>query len=183
MAERPITEIQDLIDRISRISAADHWMGDLNPAQFTALAYLSTANQYSRAPSQVAEYLSAMRGTVSRTLKALARKGLIEEQRSETDRRRTSYTISATGIAALKVDRTIDAALVAMDSNEVTQLAQGLKGFVKNMLQARGGRSFGVCATCQHHRKQVDGSYCALLKVSLTEPEKYQICFDHKLAA
>jgi len=69
--------IRELIERLARVSAADEWADDLNPTQKAALAYLARANQYSRSPSQVAEFLAATRGTVSQTLKALARKGLI----------------------------------------------------------------------------------------------------------
>ncbi len=183
MKKNPHTEIQDLIDRLSRISAAEHWVGDLNPAQLAALSYLAKANQYSRAPSQVAEYLSAMRGTVSGTLKALTRKGLVEEQKSETDRRRTSYSLTAKGQDAFDFETSIGAALAQMDKRQVDQLAQNLKGFVKELLRARGDRSFGVCATCQHHHRKSNAPYCALLNVPLARPETTQICFEHEITA
>lgn len=176
-------DIHHLIDRLSRISAAEHWVGDLNPAQLAALAYLAKANQYSRAPSQVADYLSAMRGTVSNTLKALARKGLIKEQKSKTDRRRTSYTITPKGVMALNFNTSIDVALDKMTEKEVLELAQGIKEFIKKVLGARGDRSFGICATCLHHRNKAGNPYCALLKVALMPPETTQICFEHQAVA
>jgi len=183
MSKTVISGILDLINRLSRISAAEHWVGGLNPAQFAALSYLAEANQYSRAPSQVAEYLTAMRGTVSGTLKALVQKGLIEEQKSLTDRRRTSYTLTPEGKRALEFDSPIDKTLSNMDSKEVEQLALSLRNFVKSILQARGDRSFGICATCRHHRSSDRGSHCALLKVSLKPTETAQICFEHEIAA
>jgi len=183
MAQSSRTEIHDLIDRISRISAAEHWVDDLNPAQLAALSYLAKANRYSRAPSQVAEYLSAMRGTVSGTLKALARKGFIKEQKSEADRRRTSFNITKKGLAALEFDTSLDAALDSLDEDEMVHLAQNLKSFVRSVLHARGDRSFGVCATCHHHRKGTGSSYCALLDVPLALSETTQICFEHQSAA
>jgi len=183
MTKPPQTEISDLIDRISRIGAAGHWVGDLNPAQLAALSYLTKANQYSRAPSQIAEYLSAMRGTVSNTLKALARKGLIEEQKSETDRRRTSYTITAAGLTALNFDTSIDTALAGMSEKEAIKLAENLKSFVRKILQVRGDRGFGMCGTCKHHRDGASGFHCALLDVPLAPRETEQICFEHQSAA
>jgi len=183
MAKTSRLEIHHLIDRLSRISSAEHWVGDLNPAQLAALSYLAKANQYSRAPSQVADYLSAMRGTVSNTLKALARKGLINEQKSETDRRRTSYTITPNGVTALNFDTSIDAALDKMTEKEAMELAEGLKEFIRKILRTRGDRSFGICATCQHHRKSASGSQCALLSVALAPAETTQICFEHLAAA
>lgn len=93
------TEIRDLLDRVLRTSAAEDWTEDISPSQRAVLSYLSRANRYSRAPSQVADYLSATRGTVSQTLKTLARKGLVSEQRSEKDKRSISYKISEIGRA------------------------------------------------------------------------------------
>ncbi len=177
------SEIHDLVDRLSRISAAEHWVGDLNPAQLAALSYLARANQYSRAPSQIAEYLSAMRGTVSGTLKALARKGLVKEQKSETDKRRTSFSITNKGLAALGFDTAIDVALANMREKEIAQLAGSLKDFLKRVLQARSDRSFGICNTCRYHRKDGEGSFCTLLDVPLRSSQIQQICFEHENAA
>ena len=86
--------IRDLIERIARLNSADEWTDDLNPTQWSALSYLSQANQFSRSPSQVAEFMAATRGTVSQTLKALARKELIIEIRSQIDRRWISYDVT-----------------------------------------------------------------------------------------
>ena len=176
------TQVLDLIERLSRISAAEHWIGDLNPAQLAALNYLAKANRYSRAPSQIAEFLSAMRGTVSGTLKALARKGLIEEIKSKTDRRRTNYNITSQGLAALKFETSIDSALNSLNKSQINQLEQNLKTLLKGILQARQDRSFGVCATCKHNRKDKHGSFCKLLEVKLTPHQITQVCFEHQTA-
>jgi len=177
------SEIGDLIDRIARISASERWVNNLNPAQLAALSYVAKANKYSRAPSQIAEYLCAMRGTVSATLKALERKGLIEEQKSELDRRRTSYALSADGLAALDFKTSTDAALNAMGDQEAAELKNGLKSFVRGVLRARKGRSFGVCATCKYHVANASGAHCALLDVALGPSEATQLCFEHAFAA
>ncbi len=183
MTDPARSEILDLIDRLSRISAAEHWVGDLNPAQLAALSYLSKANRYSRAPSQIAEYLSAMRGTVSGTLKALLRKGLVKEQKSKTDRRRTSLSITSKGLRALEFETAIDVALDNMSGTETAQLAGDLKNFLKRVLRARDDRSFGICHSCRHHRKGVERSFCTLLDVSLRSSQTHQICFEHENAA
>lgn len=183
MANSSKTKVHDLIDRMSRISAAEHWVGGLNPAQLAALSYLAKANQYSRAPSQVAQYLTAMRGTVSGTLKALEQKGLIEEQKSLTDRRRTSYTLTPQGKVALEFDSPIEKTLSKMNAKEIEQLELSLRNFIKSILNARGERSFGICATCRHHRSNPGGPHCALLNVSLEPTETAQICFEHEVAA
>lgn len=173
-------EILNLVDRLARVSTSEHWVGDINPAQLAALSYLAMANRYSRAPSQIAEYLSAMRGTVSVTLKALARKNLVEETKSKTDKRRTSYSITEKGLASLEISTSLDTALGIMDENELSQLSGALKTLLKNVLRVRGGRSFGICTTCQHHRNEPDGAYCTLLNVDLKASQTKQICFEHE---
>ena len=101
MTTDPRTEIRHLLDRLCRLAAAEEWTADLNPSQSAALAYLARANRFSRSPSQVADYLSSTRGTVSQTLKALHRKGYVAEVRSDTDRRSISYDVTRSGLAAL----------------------------------------------------------------------------------
>ena len=173
-------EILNLVDRLARVSSSEHWVGDLNPAQLAALSYLAMANRYSRAPSQIAEYLSAMRGTVSVTLKALARKKLIEETKSKTDKRRTSYSITEKGLASLDFNTSLGTALDTMDEGELSKLSGALKTLLKNVLRVRGGRSFGICATCQHNRNGTNGAYCTLLNVDLKASQTKQICFEHE---
>jgi len=82
---------------IRRWSSSKGWAYVLK----SALSYLARANRFSRAPSQVATYLSATRGTISQTLKALARKELIAEHRSQVDKRSISYGITTKGMTTL----------------------------------------------------------------------------------
>jgi hypothetical protein len=68
-----LTDINDLVERLARLSAADNWAEALNPPQRAALSYLSRANRLSRCPSHVADYMAVTRGTASQTLKSLVR--------------------------------------------------------------------------------------------------------------
>lgn len=176
------SELRALIDRISRLNAAEDWGGGLNPTQRAAIAYLARANRFSRMPSQVADYLSATRGTVSQTLKALARKGLVAETRSQSDRRSVSYAVTGSGLAALEVSTAIDTALTRLSDREARALTGALSGLLKTALEEREGRSFGICRTCRHHRNGPEGAHCALLKVDLLPEEVAQICHEHEAA-
>ena len=182
MESRDPTEIRALLDRVLRISAAEDWTEDISPSQRTVLSYLSRANRFSRAPSQVTDYLGATRGTVSQTLKTLARKGLVSEQRSEKDKRSISYKISAAGLTALKRHTTIDSALSELPDRSASALTESLHDVMKHILRARGGRSFGVCETCHHHRNGRGGAYCALLDEKLSTGEILEICHEHEMA-
>lgn len=170
------------MERIGRINAADDWAGELNPTQMAALSYLAKANRFSRSPSQVSEFLSATRGTVSQTLKALARKGLISEVRSDADRRSISYDVTGNGLNALVPASVIDQALDKLDESVLQDLAASLRALIRAALVARGKRSFGVCRDCRHHQKQGKGGFCTLLNEPLAADEIGQICHEHESA-
>ncbi|MFB0951449.1 MAG: MarR family transcriptional regulator, partial [Rhodospirillales bacterium] len=129
--------IRDLIERIARLNSADEWTDDLNPTQWSALSYLSQANRFSRSPSQVAEFMAATRGTVSQTLKALARKELIIEIRSQIDRRWISYDVTTKGMNILDGPKTIDDALDNIGSSARAPLADGLENLLREALRLR----------------------------------------------
>ncbi|WP_428698042.1 MarR family winged helix-turn-helix transcriptional regulator [Stappia sp.] len=177
----PRQRAEALLERLARLQAAGDWADDLNPTQWTALSYLARANRFSRAPSQVADYLAATRGTVSQTLKALARKGLVEEAASDGDRRSISYEITAEGQAALSRQRVLGEALAVLPEARVAALADGLSDLVATLIEARGGRGFGLCRTCRHHRPAgVEGAgHCRLLDLPLAPHEADRICHEH----
>jgi len=172
-------EIRHLLDRLCRLAAAEEWTADLNPSQYAALAYLARANRFSRAPSQVAEYLFSTRGTVSQTLKALYRKGYVAETRSESDRRSISYDVTKVGVDALHRAALFEEPLASYSQRESANLSASLKLLLKRALQSRGNRPFGICRECTHHRNKNGERYCALLDVKLKETEAEEICFEH----
>ncbi|KIC47801.1 transcriptional regulator, MarR family protein, partial [Leisingera sp. ANG-S] len=55
-----------------------------------------------------------------------------------------------------------------------------LQQLVRGMIAARGGRSFGLCRSCRHHRASAQGAHCALLDVPLRDEETTQICQEHE---
>lgn len=177
--------LRELIDRLSRVVAAQGWGVDLNSVQRAALLYLARANRFSRAPSHVAEYLLATRGTVSQTLKALQRKGLVVERRSETDRRSIAYSLTLEGERLADNADSLGRAIDALDGGVVERMGADVAGLLRGALGARGGRSFGICRTCRHHRATTTpagGPWCALLDVALTPDESQRICYEHAWA-
>ncbi|MHA7777021.1 MarR family winged helix-turn-helix transcriptional regulator [Roseibium sp. M-1] len=171
--------IRDLIDRLTRLAAAEDWNGPLNPSQFAALSYLARANRFSRAPSHVADYLATTRGTASQTLKALARKQLIEETRSAADKRSIRYDATPEGLTMLEDPSPLDDVIASLPTEISASLATSLKALVLTMLHQRGGRSFGICHTCRHHEARPEGGFCRLLGVELAPDEAGKICHEH----
>lgn len=174
--------IRAVIKRLARLDAAEVWETDLNPAQIAALDYLARANRFSRAPSHVADYLGATRGTTSQTLKALMRKGYVAEHRSKTDKRSISYTVTDLGRAQIAGQGRLMEALEALPERQRRELSQVLSSVLKRQLTATGGRLFGVCKTCRYHRSEGDRAYCALLSLPLLAEEADQICHEQVAA-
>lgn len=174
------SRIRALIDRLARLEASDHWADDLNPAQWTALDYLARANRFSRSPSQIADYLGATRGTVSQTLRALARKGFVSEERSETDKRSISYSLTKSGQAAADGQTGLAAAVDRLDRHSMSELESRLDMLLRRAIAINGGRSFGLCRTCRHHETKGNGGYCTLLELPLAGKEIEKICYEHE---
>lgn len=175
------TSAQDALDRLTRLMAADDWLDDLNPTQKAALAYLARANRFSRAPSQVADYLAATRGTVSQTLKALARKGFVEPLVSPNDKRWVIYEMTDKGRAALNQATATKNAIAKLDKASITGLENGLQNLLKELLKNRANKAFGICRDCTHHQQTSSGGHCGLLNEPLTKPDAALIC--HEFAA
>lgn len=171
--------LRALIERVARIGYAEEWETNLNPAQRGVLAYLMKANRFSRAPSQVADFMMTTRGTASQTLKALSRKGLVAEVRSTADRRSISYEITPEGEAELQRPGVFDTAIDGLDPQTRKRMSEGLAQLARVALKRRGFRPFGLCATCKYHRRRRGGGYCDLLKEPLTEQEARLICHEH----
>lgn len=174
--------IRILINRLARIDSASGWAGDLNPTQRAALEYLSEANQFSRSPSHVAEYLGTTRGTMSQTLKALVRKGHVTEQRQQADQRSISYALTAAGVAAVGEANPIAKAIGGLSDDVQKALEGGLTQSLKLALAANGGQSFGRCKTCAYHDASSENGFCTLLNLALDPGEKDKICIEHKEA-
>jgi DNA-binding MarR family transcriptional regulator len=99
----PDDPVQSL-ERLTRLIRADEHTGDLNPAQWSALRYLSRCNRFSNAPAALTRYLGATKGTVSQTLIALERKGLIEKSVRPGEARSVILSLTEEGEKRLLAD-------------------------------------------------------------------------------
>ena len=171
--------LKALLDRISRLSTSEDWSNSLNPTQRAVLSYLASANQFSRAPSNIAEYMCTTRGTTSQTLKALERKGLVCQFQSSADKRSISFDITTEGMEVLSKDSRLDATLRTIDQEEGVELSRSLESIAHQLLAQRGYKAFGICSECKYHSKSAKGRYCALLEVPLTTRQSGELCHEH----
>ena len=176
MIEREFVKL--LIKRLARIDGEGGWNDGLNPAQLMALEYLGRANRFSRSPSQVAEFMGSTRGTVSQTLKVLAAKGYIAEEKSETDRRSITYKLMVKGRDVVAASDVLGQSLDGFSPAELGQLSDALRTTLSRAIKDNAQRPFGICRTCQHFSPKSEGGHCTLLDVALKMSETHQICFE-----
>lgn len=92
------------LDLMSRLLTASCYCHGLNPAQWSALRYFAEAGSKDSTPSAFARTHRATKGTVSQTLIALARKGLIDKITDAKDGRSITIRLTAAGTALLARD-------------------------------------------------------------------------------
>lgn len=177
----------NLLERIGHLSRTDEKTGDLYPAQWAALRYLSQANRFSRTPMALATYLGATRGTTSQTLMALERKGYITRKASQRDKRSIDINLSAKGKKALKADPVLQlvTAIDAAIGPQSAQLHTHLTRLLEHMIRQNEGQRFGACHTCRHFRADEGGSnarphFCGLLEEPLSDSDKELICVEQE---
>ena len=182
------TDIAVLLERLSRIlQNAAHAEG-LKPTQWEALRYLARANRFSRTPSGLTAYLGMTKGTVSQTLNALERKGLVRKKTDPADRRQVGVELTAKARRLLDRDP-VDGMMRAVEGlteRDRSGLQRGLERLLRETLARRGGKPFGLCRSCRHFRANDPAGAphrCGLLDVALSAEDSELICVEQEEAA
>ena len=179
-----------LLERLSRLVRAQEHASDLNPAQWEALRYLSRCNRFSNSPAALTRYLSATKGTISQTLIALERKGLVTKKPRPDQARSVVLVLTAEGEAKLNGDpwQHVSAMIEASGSKTRKKIAAGSQKLVNQIIKSRGLPSFGACDTCRYFREggapeDVKGKHwCLLFEQPFTRTEAGKICASHDTA-
>ena len=176
-----------LLERLSRLVRAHEHASDLNPAQWEALRYLSRCNRFSNSPAALTRYLSATKGTISQTLIALERKGLVSKAPRPGQARSVVLALTAEGEAKLRDDpwQQVSAMIEAGGAKTRKRLANGSQKLVARIIKTRGLPSFGSCDTCRYFREggapdDVKGKHwCLLFEEPVTKTQVKKICASH----
>jgi DNA-binding MarR family transcriptional regulator len=183
--DAPPSRLSDLLERIGRLlRGARHRTEALNPAQWEALHYLGKANRYSRTPTALTRYLGSTKGTVSQTVIALERKGLVRRSDDPRDRRGVRLGLTARGRANLQRDPILEL-LDGVDPELLSRLENDLASLLVFLQRSNRHRPFGQCGTCRFFQREMgdpaaEGPHrCGLTLEPLTEAESRQICAEH----
>jgi len=158
----------------------------LQPVHLQALLYLRDANRYSNTPQALTEYLGSTKGTVSQSLLWLYRRGMIERRSDDKDGRVVRLALSPQAQAMLAADiddGTWENAIDALGEREVGDMVASLTRLLRAMQVQRGGRSFGVCQTCAHFRRETHQRFqCGLTGEELSREDAQKICREHSIS-
>lgn len=176
------------LERLARVMRAREHDGDLNPAQWEALRYLSRANRFSNSPGALTRYMGATKGTISQTVIALERKGLITKSARGGEGRSLSLVLTPAGEAMLARDPWREVAAAADDLGGKTRrrLYRGLKELLAVELQRAGLATFGTCSSCRFFREkgrdrdETGPHLCMLFEQAISQDHAARICAVHE---
>jgi DNA-binding MarR family transcriptional regulator len=170
------------LERVGRLMRQAQYADGLNPAQWESLRYLARCNRLSNSPLALARYLGATKGTVSQTVTALGRKGLIERAARKGNARSLELKLTPLGEERLKADPwlALKDTIESLPGKVRRRMAQGLETIRDDETRRRKSPAFGVCHQCRFHREATGASpaRCMLIDSPLTVAEADQLCIE-----
>ena len=128
--------LAELMDQICRLNDSASFVHGLNPAQWAALRFFAEANPQVRTTTAFARYHATTKGTASKSVRALERKGYLTRERSIHDGRAAILDVTERGRRLLSEDPLND---LARCMDELTDqqrfvLAEALEAVARTML-------------------------------------------------
>lgn len=174
-----------LLERLARLMRSAEHDSELNPAQWATLRYLARCNRFSDAPTALADYLAATKGTISQTINTLEKKGYIEKAKRTGEGRSITLTLTDRGRAVLHQDPLWNLAELEASLPEKLRdsLSRSLKMLIRHELERQDLHSFGTCGTCPFfmpRRAATKPNRCSAFDAVLTEDDLGRICYAHE---
>ena len=184
----PEQTVAELVEQLGRCACSEAFSAGLNPAQWSALRYFDRANRFSCTVSAFAQYHDTTRGTASQTVRALVQKGYLRRRPANHDQRSFRLDLTERARQVLHSDPFGEfvSAAGALPPEQCSALARGLRAMLKQVLDKRARRPFGVCTSCEH-LGVVDGEgeggcgyHCRLQDELLRDQDLGRICVDYR---
>lgn len=181
---------QNLIERLNNLLSSEArqqaYQLQLQPVQIDVLVYLSQCNRFSDTLLTVAQYLRLTKGTVSKSITALHKKGYIEKHKDTKDKRIQHLKLTAAGadiLSNIEPSVMLSNYLNSITKSDVAGIDQVLLRLLNGIQKHHGKRLFGVCKSCRFHVEQsAEYALCDLTKEQLKIDEWQLICreFDNQ---
>ena len=180
--EASATAIMADLERLARLMRQGSFAQGLNPVQWEALRYLAMANHFSNAPMAVAQYLGATKGTVSQTVAALAKKGLLVKHQRGSDARSLALSLTPEGNNLLANDPALvtTGEIARLGPKTAKRFAKALEELLAAHIEKQHQQRFGTCQPCRFSRKSKtgeDGIYCTFFKTEVPDGETRKLCY------
>ncbi len=135
MREGTADVVVELLEHFSRKVQTVSFSAGLNPAQWSALRFLATANRTARTSSALADHLTVRRATASQTLKSLVEKGYVNLTPSESDGRVRFLDLTDSGRAILAQDplRPLMRALQGVEGSRLAPFVDVLEACIRTL--------------------------------------------------
>ena len=163
----------------------------LSPIQLQLLLRLAADPPERRRPGLLAREFDVTPASLSDSIAALERKGLLERRRLGEDRRGFSLALSGSGRRLARrlenVAEPVERAVAAISPERQLALMNSLYGLIAELQRAGVITVARMCRTCRHFRPDVHGGkrphHCALLDMPLAERSLRVDCPEHERAA
>jgi DNA-binding MarR family transcriptional regulator len=167
------------LERLARLVRAAGQEGNLSPAQWDALRFVSRANRFSNSPIALSQYVGATKGTTSQTIAQLAEKGFLLKADRQKDGRSVALLLSEKGASQLKTDplQSLHKVIGKMSSKTQRRFAKGLTELLQVEHRRQKQPSFGSCGDCRYYREAPD--HCMKFAENLYNEDLTRICVAH----
>ncbi len=178
------------LERISEAFRVLLWSeskeNSLSPIQIQVLIFLLFHSQKQCRVSYLADEFNMTKATISDSVKALLRKGLVAKLPDELDTRSFSLTLTAAGkTVALKASSfaaAIEGPLSKLPAAQKAVLLNSLLQLIYDLNKAGVITIQRMCFTCTNYQSGNGMHYCKLLQTTLAETELRLDCPEHHLA-
>ncbi|MGZ9719350.1 MarR family winged helix-turn-helix transcriptional regulator [Rhizobium miluonense] len=186
--------IREGLARIAMAMRLDDWnkakgMG-LNPTQLAILSLL-LGREAGLGVKDIAAHLGVSQPTATDSINALERKGYLEKQPGQSDRRAVIVALTAEGLAAARVEDSepglAEQALKALDGGEQEALLLTLVKMIRQLQEAGEIPVQRMCVTCRYfapfmHADAARPHHCHFVNAPFGQRELRVDCRDHQQA-
>lgn len=159
----------------------------LTPLQVDLLLTLADGEPPLPLVGLLARELGVSQPTVTDSLRALERKGLIERRTDAPDARRTAVTLTDQAERLVGELRAVDDSLVraieSLGEERQGAMVEGLLTIIAGLVEQGAITVARTCLTCRFHRLEPGAHYCTLLDMPLVSSTLRVNCPEHERAA